>query len=406
MKNILVLNCGSSSVKYELVDIEDSKIIARGLVERIGMEDAVLRHHFLNSDGSYNDVKIVNNVPSHREAVRMIVESMIDKEHGVVEDIANIHGIGHRVVHGGEKYTESVYVTEEVRSDIKKYIELAPLHNPHHLAGIEACDSLIPDHHQVAVFDTAFHQTMPRMAYMYGFPYELYDKYRIRKYGFHGTSHKYVSQRAAQMYGRRMSDLKIISCHLGNGASVCAVKHGKSVDTSMGFTPLAGLVMGTRTGDFDPAILFYLMNKEGISQSEVNTLIQRHSGLYGLSGISRDFREIMLKYKEGNERAQLAIEVFVYRIKNFIGAYAAVMNGLDILLFTAGIGENSADLRKLVCEDMDYLNIKIDNQKNESCGENDSMISSEDSKVTVMCIHTNEELLIARETAEVISKRK
>jgi acetate kinase len=404
MRNILVLNCGSSSVKYELMDIEDSLILAKGLVEKVGMEDAVVNHHFLRGE-DYDDIKLVKNIPTHREGIRIIVDLLMNDEHGVVADISEIHGIGHRVVHGGEQYTSSAYITNDVKNDIKKYIELAPLHNPHHLAGIEACDNLIPNHDQVAVFDTAFHQTMPEKAYIYALPYEMYKEYGIRKYGFHGTSHQYVSQRAAQMYQKRISDLKIISCHLGNGSSICAINKGKSIDTSMGFTPLAGLVMGTRTGDFDPAILLYIMSKGALSLSEVNTLINRHSGLYGLSGISRDFREIMKKHKEGHDRAKLAVDIFVYRIKHYIGAYIAKMNGLDILLFTAGIGENSPDLRRMVCENMEYLGIDLDEEKNISCGNGEGVISSDSSEVKIMCIPTNEELLIARETARVISER-
>ncbi|MFW6134598.1 MAG: acetate/propionate family kinase [Elusimicrobiota bacterium] len=402
--NILVLNCGSSSVKYELMDTETSEILAKGLVERVGMVDAVINHHFLRED-SYEDIKLVREVPTHKEGIKIVIELIASKEHGVIDNVDEIDGIGHRVVHGGEEYTDSAYITPEVKNDIKHYIELAPLHNPHHLAGIEAIENLIPDHPQVAVFDTAFHQTMPKKAYMYAFPYEMYKKYKIRRYGFHGTSHKYVSQRAGEVLKQRSSDLKIISCHLGNGASACAVNNGKSVDTSMGFTPLSGLVMGTRTGDFDPAVLLYLMNKEALSLNEVNTLINRHSGLFGISGISRDFREIISKYKKDHSRAKLAIDIFVYRIKHYIGAYAGIMNGLDVLVFTAGIGENSIELREKVCEDMDFLGIKIDSEKNKEMGSNEGVISSDDSKVKVMCIPTNEELLIARETAEIIGER-
>jgi len=404
-KNILVLNCGSSSVKYELMNIENSVILAKGLVERIGMEDAVINHHFLRND-DYKDIKLVRNVPTHKEGIRLVVDLLMSSEHGAVKDLDQIYGIGHRVVHGGEKYTDPVYVTEEVKNDIKSYIELAPLHNPHHLAGIEACEKLIPNHHQVVVFDTAFHQTMPEKAFIYALPYEMYKQHGIRKYGFHGTSHQYVSQKAAQMYQKRITDLKIISCHLGNGASVCAIKEGNSIDTSMGFTPLAGLVMGTRTGDFDPAILLYIMHKEALSFTEVNSLINRHSGLYGLSGISRDFREIIQKVKEGHDRAKLAVDIFVYRIKHYIGAYTAAMNGVDILVFTAGIGTNSPELREMVCEEMDYLGIKLDKEKNYNCGYNEGIISSDDSPVKVMCIPTNEELLIARETARIISEKQ
>ncbi len=401
--NILVLNCGSSSVKYELMDVENSLILAKGLVERVGMEDAVINHHYLVGK-NYKDVKLVRNVPTHTEGIKIVVDLLTDSEYGVIKDLDEIHGIGHRVVHGGEEYMDPVCVTEAVKDDIKNCIELAPLHNPHNLAGIEACEKLIPDHPQVVVFDTAFHQSMPEKAYMYALPYEMYKEHGIRKYGFHGTSHQYVSQRAAQIYKRRISDLKIISCHLGNGASICAIKEGRSIDTSMGFTPLAGLVMGTRTGDFDPAILLYLMNKEALSLNEVNTLINRHSGLYGISGISRDFRKIIEKVREGDERAKLAVDIFVYRIKHYIGAYTALMNGCDILIFTAGIGKNSPELREMVCVEMDYLGIELDEEKNRSCASSEGIISKDDSKVTIMCIPTNEELLIARETARIINE--
>ncbi|MFH1414838.1 MAG: acetate kinase [Elusimicrobiota bacterium] len=404
-KRILVLNCGSSSVKYELMDADDSTVLARGLVEKIGMEDAVINHHYLEN-GQYYDIKRVENVPTHRAGIRIIVELLTSGEHGVVKDLDEIFGIGHRVVHGGEHYYESVYVNQDVKDDIKKCIELAPLHNPHHLAGIEACETLIPDHPQVAVFDTAFHHSMPERAFMYALPYEMYRLHGIRKYGFHGTSHQYVSQRAAQICQRRMSDMKIISCHLGNGSSICAIKEGKSVDTSMGFTPVAGLMMGTRTGDIDPAIIIYLMHKEGLSLTEVNSMINRHSGLYGISGISRDFRKIAEEAKEGNERAKLALDMFVYRIKHYIGAYVAVMNGIDVLIFTAGIGSNSPKLRSVTCRDLSYLGIKLDEEKNNEAGSEEGIISREDSAVTVISLPTNEELLIARETARIVEKKK
>ncbi|MEA3507062.1 MAG: acetate kinase [Elusimicrobiota bacterium] len=406
MKNILVLNCGSSSVKYELFNIKRSVVLARGLVERVGMEDAVLHYHYLKNDGSYDDIKRVENIPTHREAIQLIISSIKDDRYGVIEDINDIYGIGHRVVHGGEKYTDSVYITPEVKNDIKNYISLAPLHNPHHLVGIEACEDLIPDHPQVAVFDTAFHQSMPEEAYMYAFPYDMYKKFGIRKYGFHGTSHKYVSHRAACLIKKKLTDLKIISCHLGNGASVCAVKNGKSVETSMGFTPLAGLIMGTRTGDFDPAILLYIMNKEALSLSEANSMINRHSGLYGISGVSRDFREVIEKCHEGHERAELAVKMYAYRIKHYIGAYAAIMNGVDLLVFTAGIGENSGELREMVCKDMDYLGIKLDKKKNVDCIAEEGIISAGKNPVTIMCVPTDEEFLIAEETNSIIEERK
>ncbi len=399
---ILVLNCGSSSVKYELMDLAGAGELARGLIERVGMENAVVNHHYISGD-SFKDLKLVRNVPTHREGIRILIDLLLDQEHGVIEDIDEIYGIGHRVVHGGEGYTDSAYITEDVKKDIRDCIELAPLHNPHHLAGIEATETLIPDHPQVAVFDTAFHQTMPEKAFMYAFPYDLYKKHGIRKYGFHGTSHKYVSHKAARLLDKDLSELKIISCHLGNGASLCAVSGGRSIDTSMGFTPLSGLIMGTRTGDFDPAVILYLMNKEALSLSEVNTLINRHSGLYGVSGLSRDFREILKDAREGGARSRLALDMFVYRIKHYIGAYTAKMNGLDVLIFTAGIGSNSSELRELVCKDMDFLGIRIDPELNRECAQ--GVISPPDDPLKVMCIPTNEELLIARETERIIKER-
>ncbi len=404
-KNILILNCGSSSVKYELMDMDNSGIVASGFIERVGMEDAVIHHHYRCGDG-YSDIKTSKSIPRHREAIEFIMNLLMDDEIGVIEDIKDIYGIGHRVVHGGEKHIESAYITGEVKQDIKDCIDLAPLHNPHNLTGIEACEKLIPDHHQVAVFDTAFHQTIPRHTYIYALPYEAYSKYGIRKYGFHGTSHQYVASRAAEMLGKPLEKLKIISCHLGNGASACAVKEGKSIDTSMGFTPLSGLVMGTRCGDIDPAVLLYLMNKEAFSAHEMSVIINRHSGLFGISGVSRDFREILEQAKEGHDRSQLAIDIFAYRIKKYIGSYAAAMNGLDVLVFTAGIGENSVELRDMVCSEMEYLGIDLDRKRNEKYTGTEGIISAADSKVTVMTLPTDEEFMIARETLRIIGELK
>ncbi|NLB34382.1 MAG: acetate kinase [Elusimicrobia bacterium] len=403
--NVLVLNCGSSSVKYELMDMKNSRRLARGLIERIGLDDAVVNHHYLEGE-DYKDAKLVREVKTHTQGIKILFELLTDEKLGVIKDFKDIYGVGHRVVHGGEHYTGPVYVTEDVKNDIKECIELAPLHNPHHLAGIEAIEDLIPDQPQVAVFDTAFHQSMEPSSYMYAFPYELYTKYGIRRYGFHGTSHRYVSARAAEMVGKPIEELKIICCHLGNGASICAIDGGKSVNTSMGFTPLAGLVMGTRSGDFDPMILLYLMGKESLSQCEANTLINKYSGLAGISGVSGDFREIIESCKEGHERAQLAVDMTALRIKHFIGSYAAQMNGLDLLIFTAGIGENSVELREYTCQDMDYLGISIDKEKNKKARGVEGIISPDSSKVKVMVVPTDEELLIARETARIISERK
>ncbi|MGM0567791.1 MAG: acetate/propionate family kinase [Elusimicrobiota bacterium] len=404
-KNILILNCGSSSVKYELMDMERSRIIAKGFVERVGMEDSVVHHHYIE-DGSYGDIKTSKSIPNHTEAIEYVIDLLKDQKVGVIKDIADIYGIGHRVVHGGEKHTEPAYIDKEIKEDIKNCIDLAPLHNPHHLAGIHACEDLIPDHHQVAVFDTAFHQSIEKKVYIYALPYEAYSKYGVRKYGFHGTSHKYVSARSAEIAGIPLENSRIVSCHLGNGASACAVKNGKSIDTSMGFTPLSGLVMGTRCGDIDPAVLLYMMNKESFTPHEINTILNRHSGLLGISGVSRDFREILENADKGHERSRLAIDIYAYRIKKYIGSYAAALAGLDILVFTAGIGENSAYLREVVCSDMEYLGIKLDKKKNYECIGKEGVISSRESKVKVMVVPTEEELMIARETLRVIEGRK
>ncbi len=403
-KNILILNCGSSSVKYELMDMEDLNIIASGLVERVGMEDALIHHHYL-SGKEYSDIKTSRFIPGHGDAIETVIELLKDEEIGVIKDIDEVYGIGHRVVHGGEKHTESAYIDREVKEDIKECIGLAPLHNPHHLAGIEACEKLIPDHHQVAVFDTAFHQTIPPHTYIYALPYEAYSKYGVRKYGFHGTSHQYVAGRTAELLDRPLEELKIISCHLGNGASACAVKEGKSIDTSMGFTPLSGLVMGTRCGDIDPAALLYIMNKEAFSAHEINVIINRNSGLLGISGVSRDFREVFEKSQEGHERCRLAIDIFAFRIKKYIGSYTAAMNGLDALVFTAGIGMNSPYLRQLVCEDMQYLGIELDNRKNSKCIGSEGVISKKSSGVSVLAMPTDEELMIASETLRIIEEK-
>ncbi len=398
---VLVLNSGSSSIKYQFIETSTYSILAKGQVERIGMDDAVLTH--VREDG--DTVKISGEILDHNIAIEYVIAILLSKNHGVIKDKSEIEAVGHRVVHGGETFSDSVLITDEVIEKIRENIELAPLHNPHNLRGILACKRLLPDTPQVAVFDTAFHQKMPEYAFIYGLPYELYKKYKIRRYGFHGTSHRYVSKRASEILGLPIEQLRIITAHLGNGCSMSAVKFGVSIDTTMGFTPLEGLLMGTRSGDLDPAVILYIMSKEGLTMSEINALLNKHSGLLGISGVSSDMREIISEMKNGNQRAKLAFEVFCYRIKKYIGAYAAAMGGVDVIVFTAGIGENSPDVRKKVCDGLEFLGIKIDDEKNDS-PEKEKIITTDDSKVKVLVIPTNEELVIALDTAEIVSKSK
>ncbi|CUU04985.1 acetate kinase [Candidatus Kryptobacter tengchongensis] len=395
---VLVLNSGSSSIKYQFIETSTREVLAKGQVERIGMDDAVLTH--IRADG--DTVKISAEILDHNIAIEYVIAVLLSKNHGVIKDKSEIEAIGHRVVHGGETFSGSVLITDEVIEKIKENIELAPLHNPHNLRGILACKRLLPKTPQVAVFDTAFHQKMPEHAFIYGLPYELYKKYKIRRYGFHGTSHRYVSKRAGEILGVPFEQMRLITAHLGNGCSMSAVKYGISVDTTMGFTPLEGLLMGTRSGDLDPAVVLYIMSKEGLTMSEINALLNKHSGLLGISGISSDMREIINEMKNGNHRAKLAFEVFCYRVKKYIGAYAAVMGGVDAIVFTAGIGENSPDVRKKVCEGLEFLGIRIDDEKNNS-PEKEKIITTDDSKVKVLVIPTNEELVIALDTAEIVS---
>jgi acetate kinase len=396
---VLVLNSGSSSIKYQFIETTTHHVLAKGQVERIGMDDAVLSHVRIDGD----TVKFSAEILDHNIAIEYVVAILLSKNHGVIKDKSEIEAVGHRVVHGGEAFSGSVLITDEVIEKIRENIELAPLHNPHNLRGIMACKRLLPDTPQVAVFDTAFHQKMPEYAFIYGLPYELYKKYKIRRYGFHGTSHRYVSKRASEILGVPIEKLRIITAHLGNGCSMAAVKYGVSVDTTMGFTPLEGLLMGTRSGDIDPAIVLYIMGKEGLTMAEVNALLNKHSGLVGISGVSSDMREIIREMKNGNMRAKLAFDVFCYRVKKYIGAYAAVMGGVDAIVFTAGIGENSPDVRKSVCEGLEFLGIKIDDEKNNS-PEREKIITTDDSPVKVLVIPTNEELVIALDTAEIVSK--
>ena len=397
--NILVINCGSSSLKYQLVNMTNEAVMAKGLVERIGIEGSVLTH---KPEGK-EKVKIEVPMKDHTDAIRLVLEALVNKDHGVISDMSEIGAVGHRVVHGGEKYSESVLIDENVMKTLEECTALAPLHNPPNLIGINACKALMGDTPMVAVFDTAFHQTMPDYAYTYALPYELYENNAVRRYGFHGTSHRFVTAAAGEMLGKNPENLKIITCHLGNGASCAAIDGGKSVDTSMGFTPLEGLVMGTRCGDIDPAILVYIQNQLGLSVDEVNNLINKKSGVLGISGISSDFRDIEEAAAKGDKRAQLALDVFHYRVRKYIGSYAAAMGGVDAIVFTAGLGENSPESRLEICKGLEFLGLSVDADKNNFRGKAD-IISTEDSKVKVLVIPTNEELMIARDTKEIVCK--
>jgi acetate kinase len=399
--NILVLNCGSSSVKYQLINGAEQKKLAGGVVERIGMSGATLSN--VRYDG--DEIKIAGEIVDHTVAIEYILAILLSRNHGVISDKSDIHAIGHRVVHGGETFSGSVLITPEVIKTLKENIELAPLHNPHNLRGISACDTNLPGTPQVGVFDTAFHQRMPKKAYLYGIPYALYSQYKIRRYGFHGTSHRYVADRAARMLGRNLSELRLITTHLGNGCSMAAVDRGVSVDTTMGFTPLEGLLMGTRSGDLDTQIILYIMGKEGLTLNEAGTLLNKHSGLQGISGISSDMREIVAEMKNGDRKAGYAFDVFSYRVKKYIGAYAAAMGGVDAVIFTGGIGENSTDVRTAACEGLGFLGIEVDEEKNLS-KEKEKNISRAGTKVAVLVIPTNEELVIALDTMEIVSALK
>lgn len=394
---IFVINCGSSSLKYQLFNVDTEELMAKGLVERIGMDGSVLKHQPNGKD----KVVIEQDIPDHKVAVQLVINALVDKSHGVISDISEISAVGHRILHGGSKYSSSILVTDEVIEDLKELIPLGPLHMPGNITGITACKILMPNVPNVAVFDTAFHQTMPEDAYMYAIPYELYEKHAIRRYGFHGTSHRYVSKRAAEMLNKPLEDLKLITCHIGNGSSFAAVKNGKSIDTSMGFTPLEGLVMGTRSGDIDPAVVQYLVSNAGMTVDEVNDILNKKSGFLGLSGISSDSRDIEDAALDGNKRAIMTLKVFYHRAKKYIGAYAAIMGGVDAIVFTAGIGENSHMAREHICEGLDFLGIKIDKEKNMTRGK-EVDISAKDSKVKILIIPTNEELMIARDTMEIV----
>lgn len=394
--NILVINCGSSSLKFQLIDSESEDVLAKGLCERIGI-DGRLTYQPASGDKETTEPEMKN----HTDAIKYVIEALTNEETGVISSLSEVGAVGHRVVHGGEKFASSTIINDEVLAEIEKCNDLAPLHNPANIIGINACKELMPDTPMVAVFDTAFHQTMPEKAYLYGLPYEYYTDYAVRRYGFHGTSHSFVSNRAAQVLGKPYDSLKVIVCHLGNGASICAVENGKSVDTSMGLTPLEGLVMGTRSGDIDPAIIEYIAGKENISLSEVITVLNKKSGVKGLSGISSDFRDIRAGVESGDKRAAVTLDVFAYRVAKYIGAYTAAMNGVDAIAFTAGLGENDGEMRKTVCSYLTYLGIEINDEENKKRGE-EAIISTDDSKVTVLAIPTNEELAIARETLELV----
>ncbi len=395
--NVLVINCGSSSLKFQLINSESEKVLAKGLCERIGI-DGRLTYQPEGGEKAVSD----KAMPTHTEAIQFVIDALTDAETGVVKSLDEIGAVGHRVVHGGEKFASSVVITDEVKAAIEECNDLAPLHNPANLIGINACEKLMPGTPMVAVFDTAFHQTMPEKAYMYGLPYEYYDKYKVRRYGFHGTSHSFVSKRAAELAGKPYDAMKTIVCHLGNGASICAVENGKSVDTSMGLTPLEGLVMGTRSGDIDPAILEFIAKKEDLDIAGLMNMLNKKSGVQGLSnGLSSDFRDLEDGSNNGNKCAAIALSVFCYRVAKFVGSYVAAMNGVDMIAFTAGIGENSGTVRANVMEYLTYLGIGLDAEANGKRGE-EIVISTPDSKVKVMVIPTNEELAIARETVALV----
>ena len=398
---VLVINCGSSSLKYQVLDMQNETLECKGLVERIGMDGSVITHEKTGMDKFKLEVPMEN----HKDAIGHVLDAIQDADHGVVKSMSEIGAVGHRVVHAGEKFARSVLITDEVIKALEECTPLAPLHNPPNLLGIAACQELMPGTPMVGVFDTAFHQTMPPESYLYAIPYEYYTKYHIRRYGFHGTSHKYVSRRAAEMLNVDLEDLKIITCHLGNGASVSAIKHGKCIDTSMGFTPLEGLVMGTRSGDIDPALVTYIREKENLPQGKANEILNKKSGVLGISGVSSDFRDIEAAVAEGNERAALALKVFAHKVRFYIGAYIAEMNGCDAIVFTAGVGENDITMRELICHDLGNLGIKLDPLKNKIRGK-ETIISADDAKIKCLLIPTNEELMIAKDTYEIVKGLK
>lgn len=393
---VFVVNCGSSSIKYQLINMEHEQVMAKGLIERIGMDGAHLKH---TPTGKYT-VDIQADIPDHKTGIQMIIKALTSKEYGVLGDMGDIDAVGHRVVHGGERFSDSVLITSDVLQGIKACCEIAPLHNPPNMNGIEACMEIMRGTPQVAVFDTAFHQTMPKIAYLYGLPYDMYVKYGLRRYGFHGTSHKYVAQRAAELMGEHMNDLRIITCHLGNGASITAIKYGKSIDTSMGYTPLEGLIMGTRSGEIDPAIIPFLMEKENMNAQQIDDYLNRRSGILGISGLSSDFRDLENAANRGDERSQLAIDIFAYKVKKYIGGYVAAMGGVDVIVFTAGLGENSPFMRDKICNGLEFLGTRVDQELNKVRGK-EQEISVKRARVKIFVIPTNEELVIARDTYNI-----
>ncbi len=395
--NVLVINAGSSSLKYQLIDMDTQAVMAKGLCERIGIEGSCLKHTPAGKDA----IKFESPMKDHSDAIKMVIDALVDKDHGVIADMSAIDAVGHRVVHGGEYFNKSVIIDDDVMAKIDECSMLAPLHNPANLIGIKACQAAMPGVPMVAVFDTAFHQTMPAKAYMYALPYDYYEKYKVRRYGFHGTSHYYVANRCAELMGKPIEDLKIITLHLGNGSSITAVDGGKSVDTSMGFTPLAGVPMGTRSGLIDPAILSFLKEKEGLSDAEMDNVLNKKSGVFGLSGLSSDFRDLTEGAEKGDARCKLALDVFEYRVKCYIGYYIAAMGGVDAVVFTAGVGENSVALRGRILEGLEYLGITCDKEKNNVSGK-DAIISKDGAAVTVFAIPTNEELTIALDTQKLL----
>lgn len=397
---ILVINAGSSSLKYQLIDTAENKVLAKGLCERIGINDSKLTYKPSGKEG----FELVQDMKDHTDAIKLVLDALVDKEHGVISDMSEIDAVGHRVVHGGEKFAKSVLLTDEVLETIESLNDLAPLHNPANLMGIRACRAIMPNTPMVGVFDTAFHQTMPAEAFIYALPYEAYTEHMVRRYGFHGTSHNYVTLRAVEMLGKPADETKIITCHLGNGSSVAAIKGGKCIDTSMGLTPLEGLPMGTRTGDIDPAIVGYLMKKLDLDLKEMDAYMNKKSGMLGISGVSSDFRDLGAAAADGSKRAALALDVFAYRVKKYIGAYAAALNGVDAIVFTAGVGENDRGMRARILEGLDYLGVDVDFEYNSSCPRGEEVvISRPESRVKVFVIPTDEELMIARD-AERLAK--
>lgn len=396
---ILVINCGSSSLKYQLIDTDGELVMAKGLVERIGIEGSLITHQT-----NAHQIQTETEIPDHKVGIKLVVDALLSPDHGALASLDEISAVGHRVVHGGEKFADSVIINAEVMETLHACAGLAPLHNPANIIGIEACQALLPGVPQVAVFDTAFHQTTPSEAHIYGLPYEYYEQYGVRRYGFHGTSHKYVSRRAAKMLGRPLEELKLVTCHLGNGSSITAVKGGVSVDTSLGFGTISGTIMGTRCGDVDPAVIPYLMEQADLSPREMNDILYKKSGLLGISGVSSDARDIEQASNAGNKRAQLALNMLCYFTRKYIGAYAAAMGGLDAIVFTAGIGENSITIRSQICQGLEFLGAIMDPEKNRTRGK-EVDVSTADAKVHILVIPTNEELMIAQDTAELMAKR-